>query len=219
MSTINWENALGGDWADGTNWELGLVPASNDDVQIALPGIYAVSITSDVSAANLTINAAGGTLDESGAGSLALSGDLSLYNGAVFLNGANSIGAVELAGGLLAVGTGGALGNSLVLFYEGELLATTTEALTASMTFDGTPTIAAATGQTLSLEGDEELNGFGPSTLTFGAPGEAGTVLWEPTNFQLLSVSPEISRHPDGKARFWEFRRRLDRLVVGVEFG
>ena len=137
MSTINWENALGGDWADGTNWELGLVPASNDDVQIALPGIYAVSITSDVSAANLTINAAGGTLDKSGAGSLALSGDLSLYNGAVFLNGANSIGAVQLAGGLLAVGNGGALGNSLVLFYEGELLATTTEALTAGILSTG----------------------------------------------------------------------------------
>ena len=99
---------------------------------------------------------------------------------------------VQLTGGLLAVGNGGALDNSLVLFDEGELLGTTTEALTASITFDGTPTIAAATGETLSLKGGEELNGFGASTLTFGAPGEAGTVLWEPTNFQLLSVSPEF---------------------------
>jgi hypothetical protein len=92
MSTVNWESALGGDWSDGTNWELGLVPASNAEVQIALPGAYAVSITSDVTAASLTVNATGGTLTETGAGSLTLSGGLSLYNGAVFLNGANSIG-------------------------------------------------------------------------------------------------------------------------------
>jgi hypothetical protein len=191
MSTVNWESALGGDWSDGANWELGLVPASSDDVQVALLGTYTVSITSHVSASDLTINATGGTLIESGAGSLTLSGDLSLYNGAVFLNGANSIGAVQLTGGLLAVGNGGALGNSTVLFSGGALLGTTTEALGASLAFDGTPTIAAATGQTLSLEGGEVLDGFGPSTLTFGAPGEAGTVLWEPTNFQLLSTSPE----------------------------
>ncbi len=69
---------------------------------------------------------------------------------------------VQLTGGLLAVGNGGALDNSLVLFDEGELLGTTTEALTASITFDGTPTIAAATGETLSLKGGEELIGLGP---------------------------------------------------------
>jgi FG-GAP-like repeat len=212
MSTVNWENALGGDWSVVTNWELGLVPASNDGVQIVLPGIYAVTITSDVSAANLTINATGATLNESSVGSLTLSGDLSLYDGAVSLNGANSIGVVQLAGGLLAVGNGGALGNSIVLFYEGELLGTATEALTASIAFDGTPTIAAATGQTLSLEGDEELNGFGPSTLTFGAPGEAGTVLWEPANFQLLSVSPESLDIRAGELIFGNFDEGLTAL-------
>jgi hypothetical protein len=85
MSTINWENALGGDWGDGTNWELGLVPHSSDNTQITLPGNYTVTITSDVSAGSLTINATGATLDESSAGSLNLSGGVSLYNGALFL--------------------------------------------------------------------------------------------------------------------------------------
>jgi hypothetical protein len=51
-----------------------------------------------------------------------------VYNGAVFLNGSNSIGSsVEMVGGLLAVGNGGALRNGAVLLYGGELLATTTE--------------------------------------------------------------------------------------------
>ena len=163
MSTINWENALGGDWADGTNWELGLVPPSSDNTQITLPGIYTVTITSNVSAGGLTINATGATLDESSAGSLNLSGGVSLYNGAFFLNGANSIGgAVQVVGGLLAVGNGGAMGNGVVLLYGGELLATTTETLTESMSFNGTPTIAAVTGQTLSLQGGEQLEGPGP---------------------------------------------------------
>src|SRR3984885_7191613 len=97
MSTINWENALGGDWSVGTNWELGLVPAG--DTEITLPGVYTVSISGNVAAANLAINASGATLAESAAGSLTLSGGLSLYNGVVFLNGANSIeGSVQLAG-------------------------------------------------------------------------------------------------------------------------
>ena len=68
MSTINWENALGGDWSVGTNWELGLVPAG--DTEITLPGVYTVSISGNVAAANLAINASAATLAESAAGSL-----------------------------------------------------------------------------------------------------------------------------------------------------
>jgi hypothetical protein len=189
MSTINWISDQGGDWSTGTNWEFGSVPASTDDTEIAVPGVYNVTITSDVSAADLTINATGETLDESGTGSLTLSDGLSLYNGAVFLNGSNSIGSsVEVVGGLLAVGNGGALGNGVVLLYGGELLATTTQTMTTSMVLNATPTIAAATGQTLTLEGSVQLRG--PATLTFGATGEDGTILWEPTSFQLAGASP-----------------------------
>ena len=185
MSTVNWISAQGGDWSTGSNWEGGSVPGSTDAADITLPGVYTVTVASHVSAGNLTINATGETLDESSAGSLTLSGGLSLYNGAVFLNGANSIGAsVDVVGGLLAVGNGAALGNGVVLLYGGELLATTTETITASMAFSATPTIAAATGKTLTLEGGAQVSG--PATLTFGAPGEDGTILWTPTSFQLV---------------------------------
>jgi fibronectin-binding autotransporter adhesin len=189
MSTINWISAQDGDWSTGTNWEGESVPGSTDAADITLPGVYTVTVASHVSAGNLTINATGATLDESSAGSLTLSGGLSLYNGAAFLNGANSIGSsVEVVGGLLAVGNGGALGNGVVLLYGGELLATTTETINASMAFNGTTTIAAATGRTLTLEGGAQLDG--PATLTFGAPGEDGTILWQPTSFLLAGASP-----------------------------
>ena len=112
MSTINWISAHGGDWSTGTNWEGGSVPGSTDATDIALPGVYTVTVASHVSTGSLTINATGATFDEASVGSLTLSGGLSLYNGAAFLNGANSIGSsVEVVGGLLAVGNGGALGN------------------------------------------------------------------------------------------------------------
>lgn len=149
MSTINWENALGGNWSIGTNWELGLVPASTDDVQILLPGTYTVSIASPVSANSLMINATGGTLDKSSAGSLSIE-LISLYAGAVYLNAANAIQNVDVEGGLLAVGDSGALTGFLYL-GGGELLATTTERLPAILQFGPTPTIAVATGQTLLL--------------------------------------------------------------------
>ena len=204
MSAINWKSALGGDWSVGANWELGLVPTPTDTTQITLPGNYTVSITSHVSAANLAINAIGATLAESSAGSLTVSGGLSLANGVVSLNGANSFGtSVQLIGGVIAVGNGSALGNGAVLFSGGELLATATETMTTSMAFSGTPTIAAATGQTLSLQGSAQLSG--PTTLTFGASGEAGTILWKPTSFQLLGVSQDNLDIRDGDLVFGNF--------------
>jgi hypothetical protein len=199
MSTINWENALGGDWSVGTNWELGLVPTG--DTEIALPGVYNVSISGDVAAANLAISASGATLAESAAGSLTLSGSLSLYNGAVFLNGANSIeGSVEVIGGLLAVGNGGALGNGFALLSGGVLLATTSQTLTTGLDFSGTPTIAAAPGQTLSLQGAQQLDG--PVTLTFGEPSETGIILWGGSSFQLSGGTPDNLDIRDGELVF-----------------
>ena len=211
MSTVNWISAQGGDWSTGANWEGGSVPGSTDAPDVTLPGVYTVTVASHVSAGNLTINATGETLDESSAGSLTLSGSLSLYNGAVFLNGANSIGAsVDVVGGLLAVGNGAALGNGVVLLYGGELLATTTETINASMAFNGTTTIAAATGRTLTLEGGAQVSG--PATLTFGASGEDGTILWKPTSFQLAGASPDNLDIRAGELVFGNFDEGLTAL-------
>src|SRR5580698_521061 len=211
MSTINWISAQSGDWSTGTNWEGGSVPGSTDATDITLPGVYTVTVASHVSAGNLTINATGETLDESSAGSLTLSGGLSLYNGAVFLSAANSIGtSVDVVGGLLAVGNGGALGNQIVLLSGGELLATTTQTMTTSMGLSATPTIAAATGKTLTLEGGAQVSGA--ATLTFGAPGEDGTILWAPTSFQLLGASSDQLDVRGGDLVFGNFDEGLTAL-------
>jgi FG-GAP-like repeat len=211
MSAITWNSVQGGDWSVGTNWEFGLVPGSTDNTQITLPGNYTVSITSDVSAASLAINAIGATLAESSAGSLSLSGGLSLYNGVISLNGANSFGgAVQLIGGVIDEGNGGALGSGDILLSGGELLATTTQTMTTSMAFSGAPTIAAATGQTLSLQGSAQLSGA--TTLTFGASDEAGTIVWKPTSFQLLGGSPDNLDIRDGELVFGNFDEGLTAL-------
>ena len=142
---------------------------------------------------------------------MTLSGGLSLYNGAVFLNGSNSIGSsAEVVGGLLAVGNSGALGRGVILLYGGELLATTTENISASVAFNGTTTIAAATGRTLTLEGGAQLDG--PATLTFGASGEAGTILWKPTSFQLAGASPDNLDIRAGELVFGNFDEGLTAL-------
>jgi hypothetical protein len=175
------------------------------------PGAYAVTLTRQVSAGSLTINAAGATLDEFGPGSLTVSGGLSLYNGAVFLNGTNYFGgSVEAVGGLLAIGNGGALGNGDVFLYGGELLATTTETVSTSMALGATPTIAAATGQTLTLEGSAQLSA--PATLAFGAPGEDGTIVWAPSTFQVLGASPYGLDVRAGKLVFGNFDEGLTAL-------
>ena len=211
MSTVNWISAQSGDWSTGTNWEGGSVPGSTDATDITLPGVYTVTVASHVSAGNLTINATGETLDKSSAGSLTLSGGLSLYNGAVFLSAANSIGtSVDVVGGLLAVGNGGALGNQIVLLSGGELLATTTQTMTTSMGLSATPTIAAATGKTLTLEGGAQVSGA--ATLTFGAPGEDGTILWAPTSFQLLGASSDQLDVRGGDLVFGNFDEGLTAL-------
>ena len=188
MSTVSWEGAAGGDWANGADWDFGLVPTSSEDAQIELPGVYTVSITSADTADDLTINAASATLAETG-GSLHLSGSLNLYNGYVSLNAANSIAnSVLMEGGVLAVGNSGALGQSGVLFYGGELLATTSETLTNSFILEDAPTIAVATGKTLTLTGGSEVNG--PATLTFGASGAAGTIVWNANSFEAVGTAP-----------------------------
>ena len=115
-----------------------------------------------------------------------------------------------MVGGLLAVGNGAAFGNVAVLVSGGELLATTTQTLTASMGLSSTPTIAAATGKTLTLKGGAQLSGA--ATLTFGSPGEDGTIVWAPTSFQLLGASSDQLDIRGGDLVFGNFDEGLTAL-------
>ena len=212
MSTINWISAQGGNWSTGTNWEGGSVPGSIDATDITLPGVYTVTVASHVSAGNLTINATGATLDESSAGSLTLSGGLSLYNGAVFLNGANSIGSsVEVVGGCARRRERRRIGERRHSSLRRRVARDGDRNHQRKHGFQAaTTTIAAATGRTLTLEGGAQIDG--PATLTFGASGEAGTILWKPTSFQLAGASPYNLDIRAGELVFGNFDEGLTAL-------
>ncbi len=144
MAAISWKSSVSGNWTIAADWSTGAVPTSTDDVTIAAPGSYTVTVSSNGvivrplgellaalpiinfpdEANSLTFNAPQATLQEN-SGSLTIGGALAVSAGTVSLNEANTIGSVTLTGGgALAFGNGGALGTGEVTESAGELLAT-----------------------------------------------------------------------------------------------
>jgi fibronectin-binding autotransporter adhesin len=124
----------------------------------------------------------------SGAGKLQQFG-----TGVTSINTANTYtGGTTISAGTLAIGNGGALGTGTLTQSSGELLATANETLTNPLSFSGTSTIAAAHGKTLT-EKATSFSVLGDSTLNFGAPGQDGTVIWDPTNGTITLPFPAIN--------------------------
>ena len=103
--------------------------------------------------------------------------------GFVELDGSNTYsGGTNFSNGVLAVGNANALGTGGVTIAGGggELLATTTETIPNGLTMSGSFTIAAAHGQTLttSTTNHWSLSASSGDLITFGAPGQDGTVAW-----------------------------------------
>jgi hypothetical protein len=84
------------------------------------------------------------------AGSLDITGALTVNSGLVSLNEANTIGNVSVKGGELAFGAAGALGAGAVTMSGGELVTTTNVTLSNPLSLSGIPTVAAAHGTTLN---------------------------------------------------------------------
>ena len=80
-----------------------------DDVTIAAPGSYTVTISAPDEASALTFDALQGALQEN-SGSLTVADALTVSSGLVSLNDANTIGVVIINGGTLAFGNSRALG-------------------------------------------------------------------------------------------------------------
>ena len=114
-------------------------------------------------------------------------------SGVTSINTANTYsGGTFLSNGALAIGNGGALGSGALSQSGGELLATANETLTNMMTVSGTATIAAAHGTTLT-EKPTNFNLSGGATLNFGAPGQDGTVIWDPTISTITLPFPTVT--------------------------
>ena len=134
MALIKWKAAVSGDWATATEWSTGTLPTAADDVAINLVGNYTVTVTNAQIANTLDFNAPGATLVQSATGKLTLN-SFQIDNGLVELNGANTIGATTLNGGLLSLGKAGALGTGGLTLSGGELLSTVSQSLNNPLTF------------------------------------------------------------------------------------
>ncbi|HLX97069.1 MAG TPA: VCBS repeat-containing protein [Roseiarcus sp.] len=175
MTAISW-NGVDGDWDLATDWSTGAVPTSADDVTFSAPGSYLVTISSADEANSLTFDAGQAALFED-AGSLTVSGALTVDSGFVSLNEANTIGSVSVGAATLAIGAAGALGTGAVTVNGGELLGTANATFANALSLSGNVTIAAANGTTLN-ENSSSYQLAANTILNFGAAGEGGTILW-----------------------------------------
>ena len=175
MAAISW-NGVDGDWSLAADWSTGAVPTSADDVSILAPGSYLVTVDSADVANSLNFDASQAALFE-GAGSLTISGALTVNSGFVSLNEANTIGGVSVGAATLAIGASGALGTGVVAVNGGELLGTANASFANALALSGNVTIAAANGTTLN-ENASSYQLAANTTLNFGGPGEGGTIIW-----------------------------------------
>jgi autotransporter-associated beta strand protein len=127
---------------------------------------------------NFVVNTATGSgqLQQIGPGNTWLGTDLSYTGGTL------------ISAGTLIVNDPTALGSGGLTITGGELAAGLTEAISNQLTMSGNFTIAAAHGQTLTTSTTHPwtLNASG-QTVTFGALGQDGTVLWSTPGGSLVT--------------------------------
>jgi len=156
MPNFNWSGTDGGDWTTRTDWKPTGVPGSGDNVFINTAGTYAVTITTEVSAAAVTLNDVGAALSDSGA--LTLAGgvkELSVKSGTFQLNSGGSV-----VGGTVVAGPKG------VFAWDGGTL--------DGVTFDGALSLA---GGTVQIESGITFNGAsGTGAGTIAVNGGAATL-------------------------------------------
>src|SRR5271155_5804580 len=63
MAAVSWKNPVNGDWTVAADWSTGKVPGAGDDVRIAAPGSYTVSLTTPITAHSITIGPVDAILD------------------------------------------------------------------------------------------------------------------------------------------------------------
>src|SRR5215471_6797801 len=117
-------------------------------------------------------------------GAISGTGSLQVFVGSTELDGSNTYsGGTNLSAGVLAVGNANALGTGALTISGGEFLGTTTEAINNQATISGNITIAASHGQTLTFAPSFlNVNQNTGDTITFGAPGQDGTVVFPGVN-------------------------------------
>jgi hypothetical protein len=153
MSAISWKGVTG-DWSTAADWSGGKVPTSSDDVTIAVPGGYTVTISKASSAKSLNLNDANATIVD--VASLQVAGTLNVLAGAFDLGTGGSVSAAQLnvsTGALLKKFSGTDISKiSAKLVNAGTVLATS-----GTLQFTGGGQFAAA-GSVAGNGGTVDLN-------------------------------------------------------------
>jgi hypothetical protein len=170
MGLVSWLSGIFGDWNTASNWSTGNVPGSGDNAVIAAQGTYDVTLFGQGHAASLSVNAAGATLYDAGA--LTLAGTLALRSGTLALAyGAMDGGTLAMDGGSF-VADGGVLNGVAVQGVLGlqqsqaSLFVTGGLALTGNGGSGSGSIALTGAGATLDFIGSQSLNA---ATIDVGA--------------------------------------------------
>jgi fibronectin-binding autotransporter adhesin len=198
MTTTNWNVGLSGDWSASANWSSG-VPNTSTDVIINAFGSYSVNVTASAFASSLTIGGAGATLSESVTGNLDIVHALNVNAGKVILRAANTIGSVNLSGGLIQIANGMALGSgTLTMSGTSELVGSATETYANTTTMSGNLTFAAVDGKVFTEDAvGWSFDATSGGSITFGEGANDGTILWKTESGSITNpghVATEIAK-------------------------
>ncbi len=198
MATTNWNVGLSGDWSVNANWSGGL-PNTGIDVFINAFGSYSVNITASAFAKSLTIGAGGATLSESVTGNLDIGNALNVNAGKAILRAANTIGSVNLNGGLIQIANGAALGAGLLTMAgTSELAGSATETYTNTTAMSGNLTFAAVHGKVFTEDAASwSFDATSGGSITFGEGGNDGTIVWKTESGSITNpghVATEIAK-------------------------
>jgi hypothetical protein len=177
-----WKNPVSGDWSVAANWSTDTVPTSADGATLWPPAPTLSRSAARIRPLGSSSMRLRAQLIEN-AGSLTLIGTLQVDSGFVSLNEASTLDvnlAASVFGGMLAFGSGAALGSGTVSLFGGELLASKDETLTNALNISDTSTIAATHGTTL-IEDASSVTISSNSTLNIGSPGKTELSSGTPT--------------------------------------
>jgi hypothetical protein len=138
-----WKNPVSGDWSVAANWSTDTVPTSADGATLWPPAPTLSRSAARIRPLGSSSMRLRAQLIEN-AGSLTLIGTLQVDSGFVSLNEASTLDvnlAASVFGGMLAFGSGAALGSGTVSLFGGELLASKDETLTNALNISDTSTI------------------------------------------------------------------------------
>jgi adhesin HecA-like repeat protein len=154
MSTITWTSQIGGDWADPTNWQGGVVPGAADDAIIQSTLAATITVSTLQYTYTITVDDPAATFVILNAGTIVASGDVTLNvgnfidPGSIYSTGTVSItvpGTISVLGFIDAPAVTITAGQ--VLLMTGTVTGPGANGITTVGTFTpGTGTIAVGTG-------------------------------------------------------------------------